>query len=132
MQRLEVLEMTVQVRVGDYEEGVRFYQRLLRRPPDFIPHEDFAEWELMPGYWLQVAKGEPAPGSGPLRLGVRDIRKERERVIAELGVEVTPIYTREGVPIAWCTFSDPWGNRLGFFQELPLQDGTGGGAAERG
>ena len=45
------------------------------------------EWELVPGCWLQLAEGEPMAGSGPLRLGVCDIDKERHRVIAELNVE---------------------------------------------
>lgn len=120
MQRLKVIEVTIQVRVDDFKRGVRFYERLLQRPPDFVPHKDFAEWELIPGCWLQVAKGQPAIGSGPIRLCVENIEGERERVITQLGVPVTPIHTRKGAPAAWCTFADPWGNRLGFFQELPL------------
>jgi catechol 2,3-dioxygenase-like lactoylglutathione lyase family enzyme len=118
MKGLPILEMTVQVRVREFEEGRRFYERLLRRPPDFVPHEGFAEWELLPKCWLQVAEGEPAEGSGPIRFGVSDIERERLRVISELGIEVGQIYSREGVPAKWCTFQDPWGNRLGFFQEL--------------
>ncbi|HET7628085.1 MAG TPA: VOC family protein [Bacillales bacterium] len=115
---MNITEMTMQFRVKDYEEGVRWYEKLFRRPADFVPHEDFAEWEMLSGCWLQVAKGEPAEGSGPLRLGVDEIEGERKRLIAELGVEPSPVYSREGVPVKWCTFSDPWGNRIGFFQEL--------------
>ncbi|HET7657056.1 MAG TPA: VOC family protein [Bacillales bacterium] len=115
---MKVLEMTMQFRVLDHEEGARWYEKLFGRPADFVPHEDFAEWELMPGCWLQVAKGEPTEGSGPLRLGVEDIEEERERLISEFGIEPSPIESREGVPVKWCTFSDPWGNRLGFFEEL--------------
>lgn len=62
-----IYEMTIQVRVLDIEKGQKWYQTLLKRELDFIPHEGFAEWELIPGCWLQVAEGTPAEGSGPLR-----------------------------------------------------------------
>ncbi|MFA9557627.1 VOC family protein [Evansella sp. AB-rgal1] len=107
--------MTNQIRVKDIGEGQKWYQTLLNRQPDFIPHEGFAEWEIIPGCWLQVAEGTPADASGPLRFGVSDIETERERLVAELSIEEFDIYSREEVPVKWGTFSDPWGNRLGFF-----------------
>ena len=78
----------------------------------------FAEWQITNDAWLQVAKGEPAVGNGPLRLGVKDIKHERKRLMEELGVEIEEVHMREGVPAAWCTFEDPYGNRVGLFQEL--------------
>jgi hypothetical protein len=71
-----VIEMTVQVRVSDFEKGLDWYKILLGKEPDFVPHEGFAEWELIPGSWLQMAKGKPTEGNGPLRLGVTDIESE--------------------------------------------------------
>lgn len=68
-----VAEMTYQVRVADFEQGRRWYEVFLNKAPDFVPHADFAEWEIIPGGWLQVAKGTPAEGSGPLRLKVTSI-----------------------------------------------------------
>lgn len=115
---MNVLEMTIQFRVSDYEKGAAWYEKWLGRPADFIPHEDFAEWEVVSGCWLQIAKGMPAEASGPLRLGVNDIEKERQRLISEFELEPSPIGSRKGVPVKWCTFSDPWGNRLGYFEEL--------------
>lgn len=109
-------EMTVQVRVVDYEKGRKWYETLLNKAPDFAPHEGFSEWELLPGCWLQVAEGEPAQGTGSIRLGVMDIEAERERVMMELNVECFEIYSREEVPVRWGTFSDPWGNHVGFFE----------------
>ncbi len=76
-----IYEMTTQVRVLNFEEGKKFYQTLLNKEPDFIPHEGFAEWELIPGCWLQVAEGTPSENSGPLRLGVSSIEAERTRMI---------------------------------------------------
>lgn len=111
-------EMTTQVRVSDMKEGREWYEKLLKKKPDFIPHAGFVEWELVPGCWLQVAEGIVTEGSGPLRLGVPDIVGERERVISELNIDHFEIYSRPEVPVKWGTFSDPWGNRLGFYEYL--------------
>jgi hypothetical protein len=117
-----IYEMTYQVRVVDFEEGKKCYKTLLNKGPDYIPHEGFAEWELIPGCWLQVAEGTPSEGSGPIRLGVSSIETERNRMILELGVDSFEIYSREEVPVKWATFTDPWGNQLGFFEYISEKD----------
>ena len=117
---LEPTSITYQIRVPDFEAGVAFYTALLARDPDFVPHDDFAEWELIDRSWLQLNKGTAAAGSGPLRLGTVDIERERQRVVDELGVEPFEIETRDEVPVLWATFPDPWGNQLGFFQAKPV------------
>lgn len=113
-----IYEMTYQVRVTEFEQGLKWYRTLLNREPDFVPHEGFAEWELIPGCWLQVAAGIPSEGCGPIRFGVVNIEAERERMIKELNVESFEIFSREEVPVKWASFNDPWGNRLGFFEYL--------------
>jgi hypothetical protein len=110
--------MTYQVRVSDFSKGLKWYKALLNKEPDFTPHEGFAEWELIPGCWLQVYEGAPSEGSGPIRLGVLSIENERNRMIKELNVASFEIFTREEVPVKWATFNDPWGNRLGFFEYI--------------
>ncbi|WLR57482.1 VOC family protein [Mesobacillus subterraneus] len=116
-----IFEMTYQVRVSDIDEGLKWYKFLLKKDPNFIPHDGFAEWELIPGCWLQVAEGTPAQESGPLRLGVKSIEAERSRLIAELQIESFEIFAREEVPVKWATFSDPWGNTIGFFEYIEEQ-----------
>jgi len=113
-----IIETTVQVRVSDFEKGKEWYKSLLNKEPDFVPHEGFIEFELVPGSWLQVAEGTPTEGSGPIRMGVMDIEAERDRLIKELYIEPFEIYSREEVPVKWGSFTDPWGNRLGFFEYL--------------
>ncbi|UFU00093.1 VOC family protein [Radiobacillus kanasensis] len=113
-----IFEMTTQVRVTDMKEGQKWYETLLNRKPDFIPHNGFAEWELIPGCWLQVAEGHVTEGNGPLRLGMTDIEAEKDRLIKELKIDNFEIYSRPEVPVKWGTFSDPWGNRIGFFEYL--------------
>jgi len=117
-ERPTIYEMTVQIRVSPFETGLRWYRTLFQREPDFVPHKGFAEWELVPGCWLQLADGNPTVGSGPLRLGVTNIQAQRQRVIEELNVDPFEVYSRPEVPVKWGTFSDPWGNRLGFFEYL--------------
>lgn len=111
-----MFEMTIQLRVTDFEQGQKWYETLLNRRPDFMPHEGFAEWEVIPGCWLQVAEGIPSEGSGPLRLAVNDLEAEQARIAKELNVDHFEICTRDEVPVRWGTFSDPWGNQLGFFE----------------
>ncbi|HWL22499.1 MAG TPA: VOC family protein [Ureibacillus sp.] len=111
-------DVTIQVRVDDFNEGQKWYQTLFKRQPDLIPHEDFAEWEVIPGCWIQVAKGNPAKGSGPIRLGVKDIEEERERLLQDLAIAPFEIYSKEGVPVKWGTFQDSWGNFIGLYEYL--------------
>ncbi|KOP72122.1 VOC family protein [Cytobacillus solani] len=113
-----IYEVTFQVRVTEMVKGEWWYQTLLGREPDFVPHEGFAEWELISRCWLQVAVGIPAKSSGPLRLGVVNIEAERERLVKELNIAHFKIYERPEVPVKWATFSDPWGNHIGLFEYL--------------
>ncbi|KAA0562239.1 VOC family protein [Bacillus sp. CH30_1T] len=110
--------VTFQVRISDFEVGMKWYKKLFNRKPDFVAHEDFAEWEIIPNTWFQVAKGQPTIGNGPLRLGVEDIKAERERLMEVLNLKIEEINTREGVPAAWCSFEDLYGNKIGLYQEL--------------
>lgn len=113
-----MFEMTIQFRVTDFNKGQKWYETLLKRKPDFMPHEGFAEWEVIPGCWLQVAEGIPSEGSGPLRLAVNDLEAEQERIGKALNVDHFELYERDEVPVRWGTFRDPWGNQLGFFEYL--------------
>ncbi|TQR45928.1 VOC family protein [Paenibacillus popilliae] len=113
-----IFEMTTQFRVANMEEGQKWYETLLHRKPDFIPHKGFAEWELIPGCWLQIAEGIPTEGNGPLRLGTTNIEAEKDRLIELLEIDDFEIYSRPEVPVKWGSFTDPRGNRLGFFEYL--------------
>jgi catechol 2,3-dioxygenase-like lactoylglutathione lyase family enzyme len=115
-QPLEVTGITIQVRVSDMDVGLRWYTALLGRPPDAEPGDDAREWEILPNCWLYVALGTVG-GSGALHLGVADVAAERERLQDALGVAITEVQRIEG-EVAWCEFEDPFGNRLGLFEDL--------------
>lgn len=110
--------MTVQIRVSDFTKGHQWYKTLLKREGDLIPHDGFVEWEIISGCWLQVSEGTSAKGSGPLRLAVKDLVAERDRVMKELNIEYFEIHSREEVGAKWATFMDPWENQIGFLNTL--------------
>lgn len=111
-------EMTVQIRVLNFTKGLEWYKTLLKKEPDFVPHDGFAEWEVVKGSWLQLVEGTPSERSGPIRFAIENIEAERERLMQDLDVERFEISSREGVPVKWGTFTDPWGNCLGFFEYI--------------
>jgi hypothetical protein len=115
--RLKVLGVTNQVKVTNFSDGRDWYVKLLGRDPDFMGADNFHEWEIVPGSWLQVAEGNPQTGNGPIRFGVTDIKKERERVMQDLNIEVSEIEAIDGIA-AWVNFNDPFGNKLGLYQDL--------------
>ncbi|WP_436535442.1 VOC family protein [Actinoplanes sp. HUAS TT8] len=117
--------LTLQIPVGDVEAGRRFYAGLFEREPDFAPHDDFLEWRVLAGVevWWQVV-GQPdgvRPLGSRIRLRVDDVRAATQRAHARLGVAASPITTLPGV-VSFSDFDDPWGNRIGFYQDLVPSD----------
>ena len=117
--------MTLQIPVGDIEVGRRFYATLFGRDPDFTPHDDFLEWRVLPGVelWWQVVgmAGEFPPLPTRVRLRVDDVRAAARRVESSLGVVTPPVTTLPGV-VSFIDFEDPWGNRLGCYQDIVPSD----------
>jgi hypothetical protein len=116
-QPLSVVGMAVQVRVGDVSAAGKWYERLFGRPPDRTPLSTLWEWELLPMCYFRLVAGEPRLGSMRIRLGVADLADERERLQEALGLAVSPVECIEGSAL-WCDFDDPFGNRLGLFEDL--------------
>jgi hypothetical protein len=110
--------VTIQVRVGGISDGVDWYTDFLGRGPDLEPDEAFKEWEVIPGCRLQVAEGVPAADSGPLRLEVDDLDAAVTAAERRLGALHAVSRGRIAGLAAWCTFADPWGNLVGYYQAL--------------
>jgi hypothetical protein len=101
-----------------------WYEKLLRRGPDFSANPDFLEWEIFPDFWFQVVKKEGQKDSQRKRFGVSDIEQERRRIIEEMKMAVTEIEELPKGVVKWCNFEDPWGNKLGLFQDLEMYPST--------
>lgn len=110
------LGFTAQLRVPDVAAGLTFYEDLIGRAPDSSPHVNFYEWELQNAAWFQLGQGKVIEAY-PLRFAVRDIAAEVSRMPARFGITCGEILRIPEV-VAWCNFEDPWGNRLGFYQDL--------------
>jgi hypothetical protein len=54
-------------------------------------------------------------------LGISKLNRKGSFV---LNVDYFEIYTRQEVPVMWGTFSDPWGNRIGFFEYIDKTEET--------
>ena len=125
--------LAIQLCVSDGSAGRVWYQRLLGRPPDFTPsgNDTSCEWIFQPGNWAihVVQKDEPAPRRAPVRLGVEDIHAARDQVLG-LGVNPDDIEELPGV-VRKLNFTDPWGNRLGLYEDLSRCRRTPAAAIDR-
>jgi catechol 2,3-dioxygenase-like lactoylglutathione lyase family enzyme len=111
--------MTVQLYVAERVAGRKFYTTLFGREPDFAPEEDFLEWRVADGaeFWVQLVAGQQRPLPTRLRLRVEDIRAAIAWSRTALGVDPNEPEDLLGV-VSYTDFTDPWGNRLGFYQDL--------------
>lgn len=112
--------MTLQIQVGDIEQARRFYGALFGSPPQYEPHEDFLEWRVVDGAetWVQVVSvtGAVRPLLNRVRFEVGDVKAAREVVQAD-GFDVSAVTVLPGV-VRYIDFSDPWGNQLGYYEDL--------------
>ncbi len=107
--------VTVRYAVSDIDVAEAFYERLLGREPDVRMGEDFVEWEVVPGFWLQLQERLEAGHAGPLRFAVNDIEVARAFLDEAFGIEAGPA-VRVDATLSTCDFFDPFGNPLGFLQ----------------
>ena len=111
--------MTLQVQVDDLYRAREFYGGVLGAAPEFEPHDDFLEWRVGEGEtWLQIvaARGPVRPLVNRVRFRVDDLAAA-SAAAAALGAAVSPVTTLHSV-VRWVDFSDPWGNQLGFYEDL--------------
>ena len=112
---------TLQVYVPTDETAAArsFYSSLFGREPEFEPHDDFFEWAPIPGQecWFQVSGKDPAaPLLNRVRFRVLDLG-EALSFLDSSGIERSEPSQLPGV-VAFVDFTDPWGNRLGYYQDL--------------
>ena len=113
---IETTSITVSVEVGNLQEGTEWYGQLLMAGPDIEPVEGVLEYKVRSGFWLQISEGGRNSGGAVVRLGVKDLKAECNRLLAA-GVPVDEIVQIDGV-IAFADFQDPWGNQLSLYQVL--------------
>jgi hypothetical protein len=96
--------------VVERNAAVSWYERLTGRPPDLIPNEDEAAWQLTETGWIYLIADADRAGSGLHTLLVDDL----DAFLADLadnGITAGPIETI-GDAVRRTTLTDPDGNRL--------------------
>ena len=110
--------MTIALNAGDNGDVLDFYTRVFGRGPDTAPLDDFLEWQICPGTWLQLSTGHDRPGANNarVRFEVGDIDEALGRM-KEANVPIGEVVRVPDV-VAFANFSDNWGNALGFYELL--------------
>lgn len=113
--------ITLQVYVPTEEARTArdYYSHFFGREPEFEPHDDFFEWAPITEQecWLQVAgREEVAKLNNRIRFRVADLTKA-VKFLETTGIPHSEPSQLPGV-VAFIDFSDPWGNKLGYYEDL--------------
>ena len=110
--------MTFAINAGDHDDVQEFYTHVFGRGPDTTPMDDFLEWQVCEGAWLQISTGHERPGgnNARVRFEVEDIAVAVAR-LDEARVPYGEVVTVPEV-VQFANFSDNWGNALGFYHLL--------------
>lgn len=104
------------VPVADFDAARQWYERLMGAPPDFLPKEDEAVWQVDGAGWIYVVADPERAGRALLTLMVDDL----EAQVAELagrGLATGEIDTMPGLAKK-AVITDPEGNRITFGEAL--------------
>jgi predicted enzyme related to lactoylglutathione lyase len=96
--------------VGDRDAAVAWYQRFVGRPPDLIPNDAEAAWQLTATGWIYVISDAGLPGTALQTLLVDDLDALLVG-LAERGIAVGPVETI-GERVRFVVLEDPDGNRI--------------------
>ncbi len=121
---IDVRETLVEITVSDLARSREWYSRLFGKGPDLEPFPGNVEFRVG-GAWVQIVQGEVRPSSWALRVEVRDVARERERLRAS-GVDAAEVKIVPNV-IRFFGIKDPDGHELMFFQVLTHDPKVTGG-----
>ena len=107
------------VPVSDLQASSRWYEALFGRPADNNPMPTLAEWQVVPGGWVQVFTDAERAGSGLLNFAVDDL----EAHVADLrqrGLEPGD-FTDANKGIRLSALTDPDGNTISLIGGFRVQ-----------
>jgi hypothetical protein len=103
--------------VADRDAASGWYERFAGRPPDLIPNEDEAAWQLNETGWIYLIADVGRAGSALHTLLVDDLDAFLAG-LAERGIATGPVETLGGTE-RHAIVTDPDGNRLNVGQPPP-------------
>ncbi|HLJ66290.1 MAG TPA: VOC family protein [Chloroflexota bacterium] len=107
---MEVTYVFACLTVADRDRAVAWYERLLGRPPTFLPNEDEAVWQLAATASLYLLVDAARAGHSIVTLVVDDLNAT-VRAIGERGIAPGPIDEITGAGRK-STIRDPDGNAV--------------------
>ena len=100
------------ISVSDFDQALRWYERLLGSPPSFLPNDVEAVWEVDEHRFVYIELRPPHAGHALNTLFVDDL-DARVQAIADRGIEPAERETYEN-GVRKVTYRDPDGNEFGF------------------
>lgn len=106
---MQITHLFAGIPTGNLAAALAWYERLLGRPPDRLPHEHEAVWQLVDDALIYVVLDPERAGRGLLTLIVDDIEAWADGVRGR-GVAIGTIDEVPG--LRRTTITDPDGNRI--------------------
>jgi predicted enzyme related to lactoylglutathione lyase len=109
------------IATGDYAVALPWYERLFGRPPDMLPQDEEAAWQLTDTGWIYLV-GDPDRARKALLTLLVDNLDEHLAALAERGLapDESETLSNAGRKAA---FVDPEGNKIIFAQPGSAQEG---------
>jgi predicted enzyme related to lactoylglutathione lyase len=98
------------VPVAEFGSARAWYESFFGRPPDLVPHENEAAWQVAPAGWVYVVRDPERAGNGLVTILVDDL-EERLDQIASRRIESAGVEAYSG-GVRKVTFTDPEGNSI--------------------
>jgi catechol 2,3-dioxygenase-like lactoylglutathione lyase family enzyme len=100
--------------VSDLDGAREWWERLIGRPPDLIPNDNEAAWQLTDGGWIYLIGDLRRAGKALVTVLVDDLDAELAR-LGQLGIEVGEVEDLPGL-VRKTMITDPDGNEIQFGQ----------------
>jgi predicted enzyme related to lactoylglutathione lyase len=97
--------------VADYDAALVWYERLLGRPPDLVPNENEAAWQLTESGWFYVIGDAERAGKAVLTLLVDDL-DDRIAGLTERGLAIDTLGWEVPGSVRKAVITDPDGNTI--------------------
>ena len=107
------------VPVSDLQASSRWYEALFGRPADNNPMPTLAEWQVVPGGWVQVFTDAERAGSGLLNFAVDDL-EAHVAGLRQRGLEPGD-FTDANKGIRLSALTDPDGNTISLIGGFRVQ-----------
>ena len=110
----KVTHLFAGIAVSEFERMAAWYERLLGRPPDIVPHAREVMWSATAAGSIYVVADADHAGSALLTLAVADL-DSLLLDLAKRGIDAGPV-EKVGAGGRKATVVDPEGNRIAFAQ----------------